>query len=121
MNVGEDGRLEASTLGEVAARKGIRAATALKLARFFETAQGRAVPELELFYELSLTEDGQRMHVPLSAAEHRGRSVAAVSVRTGPHHPRICGELARACLSSDRSAADGGWRHWVTRLGPLPH
>ena len=73
VNEGEDGRLEASTLGEVAARKGIRAATALKLARFFETAQGRAVPELELFYELSLTEDGQRMHVPLSAAEHRGR------------------------------------------------
>ena len=69
----EDGQLEASTLGEVAARKGIRAATAVKLARFFESAQGRDVPELELFYTLSLTEDGQKMQIPLSSAEHRGR------------------------------------------------
>ena len=69
----EDGRLEASTLGEVAARKGIRSATAVKLARFFESAQGREVPELELFYSLSLTEDGQKMNIPLSSAEHRGR------------------------------------------------
>ena len=73
INRGEDGRLEASTLGEVAARKGIRAATAVKLARFFESAQGRDVPELELFYALSLTEDGQKMQIPLSSAEHRGR------------------------------------------------
>lgn len=69
----EDGRLEASTLGEVAARKGIRAVTAVKLARFFEMAQGRKVPELELFYLLSQTEEGKKMHVPLSPAEHRGR------------------------------------------------
>jgi helicase len=73
VNLGEDGRLEASTLGEVAARKGIRATTAVKLARFFETARGREVPELELFYLLSLTEDGKPMSLPLSAAEHRGR------------------------------------------------
>ena len=73
VNRSEDGRLEASTLGEVAARKGIRAATAVKLARFFESAQGRDVSELELFYTLSLTEDGQKMQIPLSSAEHRGR------------------------------------------------
>ena len=73
VNRPEDGRLEASTLGEVAARKGIRAATAVKLARFFESAQGREVSELELFYALSLTEDGQKMQIPLSSAEHRGR------------------------------------------------
>ena len=73
VNRSEDGRLEASTLGEVAARKGIRAATAVKLARFFESAQGRDVSELELFYALSLTEDGQKMQIPLSSAEHRGR------------------------------------------------
>ena len=73
VNRAEDGRLEASTLGEVAARKGIRAATAVKLARFFESAQGREVSELELFYALSLTEDGQKMQIPLSSAEHRGR------------------------------------------------
>ena len=73
VNRSEDGRLEASTLGEVAARKGIRAATAVKLARFFESAQGREVSELELFYALSLTEDGQKMQIPLSSAEHRGR------------------------------------------------
>ena len=73
VNRTEDGRLEASTLGEVAARKGIRAATAVKLARFFESAQGRDVSELELFYALSLTEDGQKMQIPLSSAEHHGR------------------------------------------------
>ncbi len=73
INVGEDGRLEASTLGEVAARKGIRAVTAVKLARFFEAARGREVPELELFYLLSLTEDSQRLYVPLSSVEHRSR------------------------------------------------
>lgn len=73
LSLGDDGRLEASTLGEVTAHKGIRAATAVKLARFFETAQGREVPELELLYLLSLTEDGKRMHMPLSTAEHRGR------------------------------------------------
>ena len=73
VNRSEDGRLEASTLGEVAARKGIRAATAVKLARFFESARGREVSELELFYALSLTEDGQKMQIPLSSAEHRGR------------------------------------------------
>jgi len=73
VSLGEDGRLEASTLGEVSARKGIRAATAVKLARFFEAARGREVPELELFYLLSLTEDGKQMTVPLSPAEHRGR------------------------------------------------
>ena len=73
VNRAEDGRLEASTLGEVAARKGIRATTAVKLARFFESAQGRDVSELELFYALSLTDDGQKMQIPLSSAEHRGR------------------------------------------------
>ena len=70
VNRSEDGRLEASMLGEVAARKGIRAATAVRLARFFESAQGRDVSELELFYTLSLTEDGQKMQIPLSSAEH---------------------------------------------------
>ena len=69
----EDGRLEASTLGEVAARKGIKAATAVKLARFFTNARSREVPELELFHLFSLTEDGKRVYVPLSSAEHRSR------------------------------------------------
>jgi helicase len=69
----DDGRLEATTLGEVAARKGIRAATAVKLARFFETARGRVVPELELFYLLSLTDEGKKMNLPLSVTEHRSR------------------------------------------------
>jgi len=73
ITVGEDGRLEATTLGETAARKGIRAVTAVKLARFFETARGREVPELELFYLLSLTEDGKQMYLPLSNIEHRSR------------------------------------------------
>ncbi len=73
INRAEDGRLEASTLGEVAARKGIRATTAVKLARFFESAQGRDVSELELFYTLSLTPDGKKMQIPLSSAEHRSR------------------------------------------------
>ena len=73
ITVSEDGRIEATTLGEVAARKGIRAVTAVKLARFFETARDREVPELELFYLLSLTEDGKRMYLPLSNAEHRSR------------------------------------------------
>jgi len=69
----DDGRVEATTLGEVAARKGIRAVTAAKLARFFETARGRTVPELELFYLLSLTEEGKKMNLPLSVTEHRSR------------------------------------------------
>lgn len=73
ISLSEDERLEPTTLGEVAARKGIRAATAVKLARFFATAQGREVPELELLYFLSLTEDGKKMYLPLSTAEHRGR------------------------------------------------
>jgi replicative superfamily II helicase len=74
ISVSEEGRLEASTLGEVAARKGIRTTTAVKLAHFFEAAQGREVPELELFYLLSLTEDGKKTPVPLSTTEHRGRA-----------------------------------------------
>ncbi|MSQ48210.1 MAG: DEAD/DEAH box helicase [Deltaproteobacteria bacterium] len=73
ITVSEDGRIAATTLGEVAARKGIRAVTAVKLARFFDTAHHREVPELELFYLLSLTEDGKRMYLPLSNAEHRSR------------------------------------------------
>jgi helicase len=73
VTVGEDGRLEASTLGEAAARKGIRATTAVRLARFFETARGRTIPEVELFYVLSQTEEGKKTHLPLSNAEHRGR------------------------------------------------
>lgn len=73
VTVSEDGRIEATTLGEVAARKGIRAVTAVKLARFFESARNREVPELELFYLLSFTEDGKRMYMPLSNAEHRSR------------------------------------------------
>ena len=73
LNQSEDGRLEASTLGEVAARKGIKAATAVKLARFFTNARSREVPELELFHLFSLTEDGKRVYVPLSSAEHRSR------------------------------------------------
>jgi helicase len=70
---GEDGRLEATTLGDIAARKGIRAVTAARLAQFFESARGRSVPEVELFYLLSLTEEGKKVHLPLSVAEHRGR------------------------------------------------
>lgn len=73
VRTGEDGRLEASTLGEAAARKGIRATTAVRLARFFETARGRTIPEVELFYLLSLTEEGKKTHLPLSNSEHRGR------------------------------------------------
>ena len=73
VTLSEDGRLEATTLGEVAARKGIRAATAVRLARFFEAARGRPIPGLELFHLLSLTEEGKRVHLPLSVAEHRGR------------------------------------------------
>jgi len=73
VTLGEDGRLGATTLGEVAARKGIRAATAVRLARFFEAARGRPIPELELFHLLSLTEEGKKVHLPLSVAEHRGR------------------------------------------------
>jgi helicase len=71
--VREDGGLEASTLGEAAARKGIRATTAVRLARFFETARGRTIPEVELFYLLSLTEEGKKTYLPLSSTEHRGR------------------------------------------------
>ncbi|MCS6924592.1 MAG: DEAD/DEAH box helicase [Candidatus Binatia bacterium] len=73
ITIGDDGRLQATTLGEVAARKGLRAATAVKLARFFDAARGREVPELELFYLLSLMQESQRMAVPLSVLEHRGR------------------------------------------------
>ncbi len=73
ITVGNDDRLEASTLGEAAARKGIRAATAVRLARFFETAHGRAIPEVELFYFLSQTDEGRKTHLPLSSTEHRGR------------------------------------------------
>jgi len=70
----DEGRLEATTLGEVAARKGIQAATAVKLARFFAEAGSRDIPELELLYLLNLTADGKRVYVPLSNTEHRGRS-----------------------------------------------
>ena len=73
VTMSEDGRIEATTLGEVAARKGIRAVTAVKLARFFDSARGREVPELELFYLLHFTEDGKRLYLPLSNAEHRSR------------------------------------------------
>src|SRR5262249_49886843 len=73
VTVSDDGRLEASTLGEAAARKGLRAATAVRLARFFETARGRTIPEVELLYVLSQTEEGKKTHVPLSSTEHRGR------------------------------------------------
>jgi helicase len=73
VTVGDDGRLEASTLGEAAARKGIRAATAVRLARFFDTAHGRTIPEVELLYVLSQTEEGKKTYLPLSSAEHRGR------------------------------------------------
>jgi replicative superfamily II helicase len=45
----------------------------VRLARFFETARGRAIPEVELFYVLSLTEEGKKTQLPLSSAEHRGR------------------------------------------------
>ncbi len=73
LNRSEDGRLEASSLGEVAARRGIQAATAVKLARFFSQVRDRSVPELELFHLFSLTADGKRMYVPLSTTEHRSR------------------------------------------------
>jgi len=73
LNRSEDGRLEASSLGEVAARRGVQAATAVKLARFFSQARDRAVPELELLHLFSLTADGKRLYVPLSTTEHRSR------------------------------------------------
>ena len=73
VTVQESGQIEATTLGEVTARKGIRAVTAVKLARFFESARGRHVADLELLHLLSLTEDGKRVHLPLSTAEHRSR------------------------------------------------
>ncbi|MGE0826695.1 MAG: DEAD/DEAH box helicase [Candidatus Binatia bacterium] len=73
VTIRDTGQLEATTLGEVAARKGIRATTAVKLAHFFDSARGREVPDLELLHLLSLTEDGKRVHLPLSPAEHRSR------------------------------------------------
>ena len=100
VSLGEDGRLEASTLGEVAARKGIRAATAVKLARFFEAARGREVPELELFYLLSLTEDGKQMTVPLSPAEHRGRVYESKASEWAHEHGDEPGEELGRLLNS---------------------
>ena len=100
VSVGEDGRLEASTLGEVSARKGIRAATAVKLARFFEAARGREVPELELFYLLSLTEDGKQMTVPLSPAEHRGRVYESKASEWAHEHGDEPGEELGRLLNS---------------------
>jgi len=73
VTVHDTGQLEATTLGEAAARKGIRATTAVKLARFFEASRSRQIEDLELLHLLSLTEDGKRVHLPLSTAEHRGR------------------------------------------------
>ena len=75
VTVHDTGQLEATTLGEAAARKGIRATTAVKLARFFEASRGRQIADLELLHLLSLTEDGKRVHLPLSTAEHRGSRV----------------------------------------------
>jgi len=92
VSMGEDGRLEASTLGEVAARKGIRAATAVKLARFFAAAQGREVRELELFYLLGLTEDGKKMYVPLSPVEHRSRTYQEMAGEWQRQHSSVSGE-----------------------------
>jgi len=100
VSLGEDGRLEASTLGEVSARKGIRAATAVKLARFFEAARGREVPELELFYLLSLTEDGKQMTVPLSPAEHRGRVYESKASEWAHEHGDQPGEELGRLLNS---------------------
>ena len=100
VSLGEDGRLEASTLGEVSARKGIRAATAVKLARFFEAARGREVPELELFYLLSLTEDGKQMTVPLSPAEHRGRVYESKASEWAHEHGDEPGEELGRLLNS---------------------
>ena len=74
VTVHETGQLEATTLGEAAARKGIRATTAVKLARFFEASRGRQIADLELLHLLSLTEDGKRVQLPLSTAEHRSRA-----------------------------------------------
>ncbi len=73
ISMSDDGRLEATTLGEVSARKGLQAATAVKLARFFAGVGSREIPELELLYLLNLTADGKRVYVPLSSMEHRGR------------------------------------------------
>ena len=74
ISLSDDGRLEATTLGEVAARKGMQAASAVKLARFFTGVGAREIPELELLYLLNLTADGKRVYVPLSSTEHHGRS-----------------------------------------------
>ncbi len=98
LTIGEDGRLAASSLGEVAARKGIRATTAVKLARFFEAARGREVPELELFYLLSLTEEGQRLHIPLSAAEHRGRLYESRAKEWADEYGKELGEEVQRLL-----------------------
>lgn len=89
---GEDGRLEASSLGEVAARRGIRAATAVKLARFFSRARDRSVPELELFHLFSLTADGKRVYVPLSSAEHRSRMYESMLNERLPEGEQPLGE-----------------------------
>jgi replicative superfamily II helicase len=69
----DDGNLEVSTLGEVAARKGIRAATAVRMVSFLELAKDREAQDLEALHLLSLTEEGKRVNLPLSSVEHRSR------------------------------------------------
>jgi helicase len=100
VTAGEDGRLEASTLGEAAARKGIRATTAVRLARFFETARGRTIPEVELFYLLSLTEEGKKTHLPLSSTEHRGRVYESKIGEYVHEHGEEPGEELRRLLNA---------------------
>ena len=98
---GEDGRLEASSLGEVAARRGIQAATAVKLARFFSQARDRAVPELELFHLFSLTADGKRVYVPLSSTEHRSRIYESMLNEQLPDGDDPPGEELKRLLHAD--------------------
>jgi helicase len=98
LNRSEDGRLEASSLGEVAARRGIQAATAVKLARFFSQARDRAVPELELFHLFSLTADGKRVYVPLSTAEHRSRVYESMLNEQLPENDQPPGEELKRLL-----------------------
>jgi len=70
----DDGSLQASTLGEVAAFKGIRASTAAKIAQFLDAARERAVDDLEVLHLLGLTEDGKGLYLNMSTAEQWSRT-----------------------------------------------
>ncbi len=92
----DDGKLEVSTLGEVAARKVIRAATAVRMASFLESAKEREAQDLEALHLLSLTEEGRRVNLPLSSVEHRSRVYESMIKETVGEAAETLGEdLAR--------------------------